>query len=131
MEAEKLANKAVDNEKALQKLENDFALANPAFKKFLEKQKKIQVNIQKMWDSVKQALINANYTDTIENDNFVISISKVVNLKVEDIDKVPKDLVETVKQVKTDKAKKFYQLYEKIPEGMIDASFYRLNKKIK
>jgi hypothetical protein len=130
-EAKELANQAVVEERRLSEIEQEFALASPQFAKYLKAQKEVQTKIDKMWADVKASLIEAEYTDVLENDNFKISISKVPSYKVVDIEKVPEEYTEVVKQAKMDKIKQYIELYEKIPEGIADSSFYRLNKKIK
>lgn len=131
MEAEKIAAKAVKEEQKLAKIEHDFALANPEFAQFLKKQADTQKKINDMWAQVKNALVDAGYFDVIENDNFRISVSKVLGFKVEDVEKLPEEYTETIKVAKTDKIKKHIELYEELPDGVVDNSYYRLNKKIK
>lgn len=130
-DAKKLAAKAVTAEKQLAKMEEQFALQSEEFAKYLKKRDKENKKIKEMWDSVKKTLIDANYFDVIENENFRISVSKVLGVKVVDIDKLPENLTETVKVAKTDKIKKHYELYGELPDGAVDNSFYRLNKKVK
>lgn len=131
MEAEKIAAKAVKAELKLAKVEQEFALANPQFADFLRKQAETQKKITTMWAQVKDALIEAGYFDVLENDNFRISVSKVVGFKVVDVEKLPEEYTETIKVAKTEKIKKHIELYEELPDGVVDNSYYRLNKKIK
>lgn len=131
MEAEKIAAKAVKAEQKLAKVEQEFALANPQFADFLKKQADTQKKIADMWAQVKDALIEAGYFDVLENDLFRISVSKVVGFKVEDVEKLPEEYTEVIKVAKTDKIKKHIELYEELPDGVVDNSYYRLNKKIK
>lgn len=131
MEAEKIAAKAVKEEQKLAKLEQEFALASPEFAKYLKKQAEAQKKISDMWAQVKDALIEAGYFDVLENDNFRISVSKVVGFKVTDVEKLPEAYTETIKVAKTDKIKQHIELYEELPDGVVDNSYYRLNKKIK
>lgn len=131
MEAEKIAAKAVKQEKALAKLQEKFALSSPEFAKFLKLQAEQQKKITDMWAQVKDALVEAGYFDVIENNDFRISVSKVVGFKVEDIEKLPEAYTETIKVAKTDKIKQHIELYEELPDGVVDNSYYRLNKKIK
>ncbi|MDP4226020.1 MAG: hypothetical protein Q8910_06535 [Bacteroidota bacterium] len=127
--AEKLALEAIEEEKVLLQREEKFALANPQFAEFLKQQKEIQAKIDDIKAQVKQTLIDAEYTDVLENDLFKISITKVSHPKVVDVDKVPKKYQKT--QPDTDKIKKDFDLYGTLPEGVIDGSFYKLNWKVK
>lgn len=130
-QAEKLATEAVAAEKQLTKMEQEFALANPAFAEFLKKQQETNQQIAQMWAKVKDALVAAGYTDVLENELFRISISPVFAFEVEDVDKLPKDYTETVKIAKKEKVKKHFELYGEMPDGAANKSYYRLNKKVK
>lgn len=129
--AMELATRAIEEEKALQAIEEKYALTSKKFAEFLKIQKETQDNVKKMWEDVKKALIEAEYFDDLENDNFKISVTKILNPKVQDIEKLPEDLVEMVKVAKMDKIKSHYERYNELPEGVVDQPIYRLNKKIK
>ena len=130
-EARKLALKAAKEEqKMLQKMAQ-FELKNKQFAKFLKQQKEIERKVNDMWASVKNALIEAGYFDIIENEYFKVSVTKVSGIKVVDINKLPEEMTETVKVAKTDKIKKHYELYDKLPDGAVDSSYYRLSKHLK
>lgn len=126
-----LADKAVAEEKALEAAKQEFALQNAEFAAFLKTQTETQKKIDEMWASVKSALVEADYTDVIDNENFRISVSKVLGIKVVDLDAVPEEYTETVKVAKPDKLKKHYELYGALPTGTVDNSYWRLNKKVK
>lgn len=130
-EAEKLAAKAAKEEKKLIKLEHDFALANPEFANFLKEQQQTNKKIAAMWDAVKQALVDAGITDVLENDLFRISLSRVFAIEVTDVNALPGDYTETIKIAKKDKIKKHFELYDELPAGVIDKSYFKLNKKVK
>lgn len=129
--AEKLALKATKEEQKMLKKVAEFELQNAEFAKFLKTQNEMQRKVNEMWDAVKFALIDAGYFDVIENENFRVSVSKVFGLKVVDVNKLPDEMTETVKVAKMDKVKKHYELYDKLPAGAVDASYYRLNKLVK
>jgi ABC-type uncharacterized transport system substrate-binding protein len=130
-EAETMAKQAVKLEKQLAIAEKQFAVENKQFAAFLKKQADTNKKIADMWNRVKAALIEANYFDVIENDNFKISVSKVLGIKVADVDKLPEEYTEIVRTAKLDKIKKHYELYGELPAGTVDSSYYRLNKKVK
>jgi len=129
-DVKQLALKAAREEKKLAKLQEKFALQSPEFAKFLKKQKETNDKIADMWNQVKQALVDAEYFDVIENDNFKISVSKVLNFDA-DVDKLPEDYTETIKVPIKDKIKKHFELYGELPVGATDTSYFRLNKKVK
>lgn len=128
--AEDLAKKAVIKEQNLIKAKAKFELENAEFAKFLKKQSATQKQINDMWSEVKQSLVEAEYYDVIENDNFKISLSRVANFDT-DVEILPEDYTETLKVAKKDKIKKHFELYGEWPEGASDKSYYRLNKRIK
>lgn len=90
--------------------------------------------VDNAWDTLKQRLIDLQDFDvheaTVGNYKCRLSVSKTVKIGVSDIDKVPSEFVETKKVADESKLKKYYELYGEIPDGCVDKSFYRLNKKI-
>ena len=129
--AKSLALKATKEERKMLEKVQTFELQNKQFANFLKQQREMERKVKEMWDAVKVALVEANYTDVIENENFRISISKVSGIKVTDIDAVPREFKEKVWIPKTDEIKKHVELYDKVPEGVKDNSYFRLNKKVK
>ena len=129
--AEELAIQAVEEEKALKLIEEEYALQSAEFAAFLRTQQDTQKRIDEMWANVKKALIEAEYFDDLENDNFKISVTKIANPKVTDIEQLPENLVEVIKVAKMDKIKEHFKLYDELPAGVVDQPIYRLNKKIK
>lgn len=130
-EIEKKADKAAKEEMKLMIDEHEFALQNAEFAKFLKAQKSRQLAIDKMWNEVKYALIEAGYTDVIENEHFRISLTKVPAIKVTDVEALPKEFTEVVKVPKTQAIKDHIAAYDELPSGVVDNSYYRLNKKVK
>jgi ABC-type uncharacterized transport system substrate-binding protein len=128
---EEMANKIVEEEKTLVKLQEDFALQSAEFAAYLKTQQEAQKNIDNMWANVKKALIEAEYFDVLENDNFKISVTPVTSIKVVDVDKLPENLVEMVKVAKMDQIKKDFEYYNTLPDGVVNQPIYRLNKKVK
>lgn len=130
-DVEKLAAKATKEEQKLLVMEQKFALENKEFASYLKQQEAARKKINAMWDEIKVSLIEAEYFDVIENENFRVSVSKVAGIKVTNIDELPEEFTEVVKVAKMDKIKKFVELYEELPAGVVDSSYYRLNKKVK
>jgi hypothetical protein len=130
-QVEKIARKAATAENKLLVKDKQFELANAALAKHLKDHDADQRKIDAMWAEVKQTLIDAGYTDVIENESFRISVSKTFGFKVPDAKALPKEFSETVLVPKTDKIKEHHKLYNELPKGAVDNSFYRLNKKVK
>lgn len=127
---EKMALQAVKQEKQLAEEEAKYAAQNKKFAAFLKKQTETQQQIAKMWATVKEALVAAKHYDVIDNENFRISISSVFAFEA-DVEKLPPEYTETIKVAKKDKIKKHFELYDELPTGVTDKSYYRLNKKVK
>jgi uncharacterized membrane-anchored protein YjiN (DUF445 family) len=130
-QVETLAQQAVEEEKALKVLEEKYALTSKKFAEFLKVQKESQNKVEAIKKQIKEALIENEYFDDLENDNFKISVTKIANPKVTDIELLPENLVEVIKVAKMDKIKDHYKLYEELPQGVIDQPIYRLNFKVK
>lgn len=130
-EVNKLALKATKEEQKMLAKVSEFQVANKEFASFLKSQSEMERKVKLMWDEVKDALVAAGYTDVIENENFRVSVSKVSGIKVTELEKLPDEFVHTVKVAKTDDIKKHYELYGTLPDGVVDSSYYRLNKKVK
>lgn len=130
-EAQKLALKATKEEQKLLATVAEFQLQNKQFADFLKKQNEMERKVKQMWDEVRDALVQAGYFDVIENENFRVSVSKVSGIKVVDLEKLPDEFTHTVKVAKVEDIKKHYELYNELPEGVVDSSYYRLNKKVK
>lgn len=130
-DAKKLADKATKAEQSMLAKQTEFQLQNKEFANFLKEQAERERRVKQMWDDVKDALVQAGYFDIIENENFRIHVSKVSGIKVTDVDKLPKEFTQVVKVAKVEDIKKHYELYGELPTGVVDSSYYRLNKKVK
>lgn len=130
-EAEKLALKATKEEQKLLAAVAEFQLQNKEFANWLKKQNEMERKVKQMWDAVRDELVQAGYFDVIENENFRVSVSKVSGIKVVDLNKLPDEFTHTVKVAKVEDIKKHYELYGELPDGTVDSSYYRLNKKVK
>lgn len=107
---------------------------NPEFFAQVKAVEDAKKNIDKMWEALKEKLLADEDLDVHEvvigNTKCRFSLSKTSKVGVVDIDKVPKEFVETKKVADATKLKQYYELYGEVPEGCEDKSFYRLNKKI-
>jgi hypothetical protein len=130
-EVNKLAQKATKEEQKVLAAATEFQLQNKEFANWLKVQSERERKVKQMWDEVKEALVAEGYFDVIENENFRVSVSKVSGIKVVDLDKLPDEFTHTVKVAKVEDIKKHYELYGELPDGAVDSSYYRLNKKVK
>ena len=104
---------------------------NPDVFKQIKAIEKAREEVQKLKDAVKAKLIEEKDFDLHEVGNLRVSVSAVANVKVVDMDKVPEDFKEVKTVADTKKAKEYLKVMKRVPEGFEDASFYRLNWRIK
>lgn len=104
---------------------------NPDVFKQIKAIEKAREEVQKLKDAVKAKLIEDKDFDLHEVGNLRVSVSAVANVKVVDMDKVPEDFKEVKTVADTKKAKEYLKVMKRVPEGFEDASFYRLNWRIK
>ena len=87
--------------------------------------------VQRLKDAVKARLVADQDFDLHEVGDLSVSVSAVAKVKVADIDKVPDDFKEEMVVANEKKAQEYLKVMGKLPEGFTDASYYRLNWKIK
>ena len=87
--------------------------------------------VQRLKDEVKARLIADQDFDLHEVGNLSVSVSAVAKVKVVDIDKVPDDVKDEMVVANEKKAQEYLKVMGKLPEGFTDASYYRLNWKMK
>lgn len=87
--------------------------------------------VQRLKDEVKARLIANQDFDLHEVGNLSVSVSAVAKVKVVDIDKVPDDFKDEMVVANEKKAQEYLKVMGKLPEGFTDASYYRLNWKMK
>lgn len=87
--------------------------------------------VQRLKDAVKARLVADQDFDLHEVGNLSVSVSAVAKVKVVDIDKVPDDFKDEMVVANEKKAQEYLKVMGKLPEGFTDASYYRLNWKMK
>lgn len=87
--------------------------------------------VQRLKDAVKARLIADQDFDLHEVGNLSVSVSAVAKVKVVDIDKVPDDFKDEMVVANEKKAQEYLKVMGTLPEGFSDASYYRLNWKMK
>lgn len=87
--------------------------------------------VQRLKDAVKARLVANQDFDLHEVGDLSVSVSAVAKVKVVDIDKVPEEFKDEMVVANEKKAQEYLKVMGKLPEGFTDASYYRLNWKIK
>lgn len=85
--------------------------------------------IKDLKDALKAALIEDDDLDMHTVSNKKYSVSKVVVLKVDDIDEVPDDFKSMQMVANEKKAQDYYKLMDEPPKGFKDKSYYKFNWK--
>lgn len=87
--------------------------------------------VQRLKDAVKARLVANQDFDLHEVGDLSVSVSAVAKVKVVDIDKVPEEFKDEMVVANEKKAQEYLKVMGKLPDGFTDASYYRLNWKIK
>ena len=85
--------------------------------------------LSKLKDDLKTSLIEGSDFDTYQTEKHKFSVSKIVRLETEDIDKVPAEFKSTREVADEKKAQDYYKLMGTPPEGFKDKTYHRLNWK--
>ena len=100
------------------------------FKK-IEAIESAQQEVARLKDAVKARLIADRDFDLHTVGDLSVSVSAVAKVKVVDIDKVPDDFKDEMVVANEKKAQEYLKVMGKLPDGFSDASYYRLNWKMK
>ncbi len=87
--------------------------------------------VARLKDAVKARLIADQDFDLHTVGDLTVSVSAVAKVKVVDIDKVPDEFKDEMVVANEKKAQEYLKVMGKLPEGFSDASYYRLNWKMK
>lgn len=85
--------------------------------------------LQKMKDDVKDELIKRKDFDLHKVDGVKVSVSRIIKVAVDDIDKVSDDFKETKVVANEKKAQEYIKVMGEIPAGFVDKSYHRLTWK--
>lgn len=100
------------------------------FKK-IEAIESAQQEVARLKDAVKARLIADQDFDLHTVGDLSVSVSAVAKVKVVDIDKVPDEFKDEMVVANEKKAQEYLKVMGKLPDGFSDASYYRLNWKMK
>ena len=122
-----IAVKEQSVEEALTQLHEQY----PDVFKQIEAIDKAKAEVQRLKDEIKAKLIADQDFDLHEVGDLSVSVSAVAKVKVVDIEKVPSDFKEEKVVANEKKAQEYLKVMGKLPDGFSDASYYRLNWKVK
>ena len=114
-------------EESLVKLQTEY----PDVFKQIQAIDEARAEVQRLKDAVKARLIAEKDFDLHKVGNLTVSVSAVAKVKVSDLDAVPEDFKETLVVADEKKAQEYLKVMGKCPEGFTDASYYRLNWRMK
>lgn len=126
---ENLARKYIDEERRLAQYAEDIKGKYPEAQEHFDALQEGYGHLIELREDLKAALSQAKDYDIHEVDGKQISLTKVVKMKVKDIDEVDPDFKQTMEVADERRAAKYYKLYGEAPKGFEDASYVKLNVK--
>lgn len=126
---ESLARKLIDEERRLKQYADDIKGKFPEAQEHFDALQEGYGHLVEMREDLKAALANADNYDVHTVDGHQFSLTKVVKMKVKDIDEVDPDFKQTMEVADEKRAAKYYKLYGEAPKGFEDASYNKLNMK--
>lgn len=126
---EQLARKLIDEERRLQQYAEDIKGKYPEAQEHFDALQEGYAKLIEMREDLKKALHTAENYDVHEVDGHQFSLTKVVKMKVKDIDEVDPAFKQTMEVADEKRAAKYYKLYGEAPKGFVDASYDKLNMK--
>lgn len=124
-----LARDIINEEKLLAQYQDDFKEEFPEADKHLTNISEGYARLEEKKKELKECLAKAEDYDIHKVDGKTFSISKVVRMKVKNIDDVPADFKATMEVADEKRAASHYKLYGTAPEGFEDASYNKMNWK--
>ena len=126
---ENLAQSIIDEEKRLKQYQEDIKEMFPDAQEHFDTLQKGLADLEAKRKELKEALADAKDYDVHEVDGHQFSLSKVVKMKVKDIDEVESDFKQTMEVADEKRAAKYYKLYGEPPKGFEDNSYNKINWK--
>ena len=120
-------------EKSLARRLDDLKQSHPQVFAELDEIERAHKEVESLKATVKTYLDEQKDYDVHDEGDVRVSISRIVRIGVEDIDKVPDEYKETQTLVVANekKAEEHLRLYGTLPEGFVDKSYSRFNWKVK
>lgn len=126
---ENLARKLFEEIERLDQYAKDIKGKYPEAQEHFDALQEGYAKLIEMREELKTALVTAEDYDIHEVDGRQVSLTKVVKMKVKDIDEVPAAFKQTMEVADEKRAAKYYKLYGEAPAGFEDASYNKLNIK--
>lgn len=126
---ETLARQYIEQERRLAKYAEDIRGKYPEATEHFDALANGQMELEATKKKLKEALEEDKNYDIHQIDGHQFSLTKVVKMKVKDIDEVPADFKQTMEVADEKRAAKYYKLYGEAPAGFEDASYTKLNLK--
>lgn len=127
-EALALAKELAKEERRLFALEDEYRQRYPEASHYFDELADAHIKLEERRKELKEVLHNANDYDLHqEEDGLEFSITKVVRMKVKDIDEVEPEFKQMMEVADEKRAANYYKLYGEAPKGFVDNSYDRLN----
>ena len=97
----------------------------------IQKIEDAQAEVKKLKEAIKDKLVAERDFDLHEVGDLSVKVSGVAKVKVVNIDEVPDDFKEEKLVANEKKAQDYLKLMGECPKGFEDATYYRLNWKVK
>lgn len=127
--AEEVAKAIIRLEKDLAEYEAKLKELFPEASDYVDDINAVKEDIEARKKELKEVLAESNDFDIHQIDGKTYSLTKVVKMKVKDIDEVEPDFKHVEEVADEKRAAKYYKLYGEPPKGFEDNSYNKINWK--
>lgn len=133
IDVSEMVKSIADAEKSLAKRMDDLKTKHPKVFAELDAISEAQKEVDALKATLKSYLESRHDYDVYEAGGVRASVSKIVKIGVEDINRVPNEYKKTETVVVADEKKVMeeYKVFGTLPDGFVDKSYSRLNWKVK
>lgn len=124
-----IASEIEELEKSIEERELELQREYPEVFKELLKIEADKGHVLELKDDLKSLLVNRDDLDTYQVDGHKFSVSRIIKLEAQDMDKIPAEFKSVREVADEKKAQDYYKLMGVAPEGFKDKSYHRLNWK--
>lgn len=128
---EKIARSIIDKERRIAQLFEEAHIRFPEASAIYDELDKYRADLEEARKYLKETLHQENDYDIHQIEDVQFSITKVVRMKVEDIDEVPAEFKQVMEVADEKRAANYYKLYGEPPKGFSDNSYDKINWKRK
>ena len=126
---ENLAKAIIAEEEKLKQYEDDIAKQFPDAQKHFDSLRDGYIGLEDKRKELKEALAQAKDYDVHEINGRRFSLTKVVRMKVKDIDEVDGEFKQMMEVADEKRAASYFKLYGEPPKGFEDNSYDKINWK--